>query len=243
MPNAAKAYIAIIGAAGLATLAIAGWQWSSQSLSRFALLLLLAMLASALKIRLPGFTGTVSASFAVILAGIAMFSLSETTLVGCAAGLAQSLWKSRRPKPAQLFFNVCCLTICSALAYSVSHFVADSLASSSLMALLALGGCFYLVLNTGLVSVVVALAERKPLRQVWQHCYEWVFPYFLVGGSVTGLAAGSGRSAGWTASLLPVPLMYLVYLFYRLHVSRATPAQTPAPAPEEELLLTGRRSR
>jgi hypothetical protein len=244
MPKIAKAYIATIAAAGFFALALAGLRWSSDNLTRFAALLFLALLASGLKIRLPGFTGTVSANFVFILVGIAVLSFSETTVIGFAGALAQSLWKTRqRPKPVQFLFNVACLAICSALAYAASHFVSGSLGSNSLVALMSLGGCFYLVLNTGLVSAVVALAEGRPLRQVWQQCYEWVFPYFLVGSAVAGLASGTSRSAGWTTSLLTLPLMYFFYLFYRMHVRRETPASIPDSAAEEELILAGSRER
>jgi hypothetical protein len=42
----------------------------------------LAMLASAMKIRLPGFKTTISINFVFILIGIALFSFGETVLVG-----------------------------------------------------------------------------------------------------------------------------------------------------------------
>jgi hypothetical protein len=242
MPKIAKTYIATIAAAGFFALALAGLRWSSDNLTRFAALLFLALLASGLKIRLPGFTGTVSANFVFILVGIAVLSFSETTVIGFAGALAQSLWKMRqRPKPVQILFNVACLAISSALAYTAAHFVSGSLGPNSLVALMALGACFYLVLNTGLVSLVVALAEERPLRQVWRQCYEWVFPYFLVGSAVAGLASGTSRSAGWTTSLLTLPSIYFVYLFYRMHVRRAMPASIPDSATEEELLTGLRR--
>jgi len=243
MPSQAKFYIAIMGAAGIAVLALAGLQWSPENLTRFAVFFLLALAASTMKVRVPGFTGTISANFMFIMIGIAQFSFSETALLGFGGALVQSLWKTRqRPQLVQLFFNVMCLTVSSAGAYGLAHFVAKAMGSNALVPLMALGGCFFLVLNTGMVSLVVSLAEGRPLRQVWQQCYEWVFPYFLVGGAVAGLAGGSGRAAGWKVSLLVLPVMYFVYVYYRMRLSRAlAPAMTGAgqASREEEELLTG----
>jgi hypothetical protein len=86
---------------------------------------------------------------------------------------------------------------------------------------MVLGACVYVVLNTGLVSLVISLAERQPLKQVWPSCYEWTFPYFLVGAAVAGLASAASHGANLGASLLVVPAMYFVYVYYKMHVVRA----------------------
>ncbi len=71
-----------------------------------------AMVASAMKIRLPGFHTTISTNFVFILIGIALFSFGETVLIGLGGALVQSLWNSqRRPKPVQALFNGACLTV------------------------------------------------------------------------------------------------------------------------------------
>ncbi|PYT29238.1 MAG: hypothetical protein DMG58_16625, partial [Acidobacteria bacterium] len=51
-------------------------------------------------------------------------------------------------------------------------------------------------------------------------CYLWSFPYYLVGSVIAGLVTVSSRAVGWQASLLVLPLMYLVYLFYRFYLQR-----------------------
>lgn len=51
-------------------LAHALWHWQSVNLPRFACYLLIAVLASSLKIRLPGIDGTMSVNFLFILLGV-----------------------------------------------------------------------------------------------------------------------------------------------------------------------------
>ena len=52
-------------------------------------------------------------------------------------------------------------------------------------------------------------------------CYLWAFPYYLLGGAVACAVAVSIRTIGWRSSLLILPLMYMIYSYYRLYLSRA----------------------
>ena len=74
--------------------------------------------------------------------------------------------------------------------------------------------------NSLLVSMVICLAEQKPLSTIWQQCYFWSLAYYMVGGAGAGLMIATMRSAGWVPSLTVVPLIMLVYVSYRGHVWR-----------------------
>src|SRR5437868_14930369 len=122
MPKLAKAYIAAIAAIATTVLSVVAVRWNPENLGRFFLFFALAMVASAMKIRLPGFKTTISTNFVFILAGIALFSFGETVLIGLGGAFVQSLWKTQtRPKPVQVLFNATCLTICTAAAFWTSH--------------------------------------------------------------------------------------------------------------------------
>src|SRR6266705_4293519 len=203
MPNLAKAYIAAITAVAAAVLAVVALRWNPENLGRFFLFFALAMVASAMKIRLPGFKTTISINFVFILIGIALFSFGETVLIGLGGALVQSLCKTQsRPKPVQVLFNAACLTVCTAAAFWASHAVPLMLGLSSMAATMVLGACVYVVLNTGLVSLVISLAEGRPLRDLWSSCYEWTFPYFLVGAAVAGLASSAAHGTNLGVALL-----------------------------------------
>ena len=240
MPSLAKAYIATIAALAMAVLVVVASRWNPENLQQFALFFALAMLASAMKIRLPGFKTTISTSFVFILIAIALFSFGETVLIGLGGALVQSLWKTQqRPKPVQVLFNGACLTVCTAAAYWTSHTALAMLGLNSLVAMMVLGACVYVVLNTGMVSLVISLAERRPLKQVWPSCYEWTFPYFLVGAAVAGLASAAGHGTNWGVTLLVVPVMYFVYVYYRMHIVRAVLENISSVSRENEAALAG----
>jgi hypothetical protein len=118
MPSLAKAYIAMLAALATVILAVAASRWNPENLAHFVQFFAFAMLASAMKIRLPGFKTTISINFVFVLIGIALFSFGETVLIGLGGALVQSLWKTQqRPKLVQVLFNGACLTVCTAASF------------------------------------------------------------------------------------------------------------------------------
>jgi hypothetical protein len=91
-------------------------------------------------------------------------------------------------------------------------------------------------MNTVLVSIVVGLTEQQPIRQVCQHCYQWVFLYFAFGIVVSALMSGSfSTMTAWRSSLQVAPAMVLAYLYF-LGRSKEQ-AENRAPSEEAEELL------
>jgi hypothetical protein len=238
MPNLAKAYIAIIAATATAVLIVVAARWNPENFGHFILFLALAMVASVMKIRLPGFKTTISINFVFILIGIALFSFGETVLISLGGALVQSLWNTQtRPKLVQVLFNAACLTVCTAAAFWASHSFPAMLGLNSLAAMMALGACVYVVMNTGLVSLVISLAEGRPLREIWSSCYEWTFPYFLVGAAVAGLASATGYGSNLGKALLVLPGMYFVHVYYKMHIVRAVLEKISRVSQENEAIL------
>ena len=240
MPSLAKIYIAVTTALAAVLLAVVAQSWKPESLSRFVLFFALAMLASGMKIRLPGLKTTISTNFVFILSGIMMFSFGETVLIGLGGALVQSLWKAQqRPKAVQVFFNGACLTVCTAAAFWAAHTLPGLVGSASTVAMMAVGSCVYVVLNTGMVSLVISLAEGQTLNQIWSQCYEWTFPYFVVGAMVAGLANAAGQGINFGGTLLVMPTMYFVYAYYRMRIVRAVLDSISSVSQENEPAFVG----
>jgi len=240
MPSLAKTYIATTTALAVVVLAVVASRWNPQHIVQFAVFFALAMLASGMKIRLPGLKTTISINFVFILIGMAMFSFGETVLIGLGGALVQSLWKAqRRPKAVQVLFNGACLTVCTAAAFWAAHTLPAYVGASSMVAMMAVGASVYTVLNTGLVSLVICLAEGQSMRQIWSQCYEWTFPYFVVGAAVAGLANGAGHGTNFGGTLLVVPMMYFVYVYYRMRIVRAALEGISSVSQENEPALAG----
>src|SRR5689334_23129206 len=102
-----KIYISFILALGVASLEQGLRGWTPHDLTRFFCYLLLTVLASCLKVRLPGITGTMSVLFFFLLIGIVDLGLPETLVIGTVGVLAQSFWHAKvRPRAIQLAFGV-----------------------------------------------------------------------------------------------------------------------------------------
>jgi hypothetical protein len=225
MPRSAKLYIAFVLTSGMA-LPAGLVKWHFPDHARFLSYLALAMLAATLKVRLPKLHGTISVNFVFILIAVTQLTLAETLVVGCSATLIQCMWRTRtRPKPFQVLFNVAAMAVSIWLAYTTAHLLARH---QELLVRVALSACVLFVANTGLVSLVLALVSPQPFKNVWVQCYLWTLPYYLVGAALAAVVDLSGRVVGWKPSLLVLPVMYLVYWYYRLYVARPS-EQAPAP--------------
>jgi len=216
-----KAFIGITATAGVVVLAFALTHWHSQDPMRFACYLVVALLASGLKVQLPGIDGTMSVNFLFILLGVLELSLPETLVIGCTASLAQSVWQLRgRLDPVKVLFNVAgMMANASALTFLSYHSLVGRFGANKPI-LLMMSALVFFFANTLPISIVIALTEGKSSRKVWSECYFWSFPYYLVGAAAVGLVGIVNRSAGWQTSLLVLPLIYWVYRSYRLYLGR-----------------------
>ena len=85
MSAGAKVLIALVVIGGMAVLAYAAIHPTSRDIAKFICYLLVALLASKLKVHLPGITGTMSVNFLFILLGILELSFAETLVLGSTA--------------------------------------------------------------------------------------------------------------------------------------------------------------
>ena len=221
MPTKAKFFIALAIVPGLIMLSLGVSHWESADPARFVIYLLLALIASTLKVRLPGLTGTMSMNFLFILIGVSQMSFPETLALGAVATVTQCVWSSKtRPNIVQVLFNVASLTMAITSANFIYHLPQIQQVNGRIPVLLALAACFFFLTNTVLVATVLSLVETKPFTRTWQQCYLWTFPYYLIGAAVAGMVSVSSQYVGWRTALLIVPIMYLTYLHYRLYVER-----------------------
>ena len=216
-----RIFIGATASIGLVVMAYSFWHWQSQDFMRFACYLAVAILASGLKVQLPGIDGTMSVNFLFILLGVLELSLPETLAIGCTATLVQSVWQARkRLDPVKVLFNVAgMMANATYLTYFAYHQLAARYGSNKPILLMVAALVFFFA-NTLPISLVISMTEGKSSRKVWSECYFWSFPYYLVGAAAVGLVGIVNRSAGWQTSLLVLPLIYWVYRSYRMYLGR-----------------------
>jgi len=215
----ARLFITLIVLSGTGTLAYAGIHQSSKNIAEFICYVGIAILASRLKVNLPGITGTLSVNFLFILIGVLELSFTETMILGAIAMLAQCIYPAR-PRAMQITFNVCAGSISTALAYVVFHHPLMTLVIDSRPVLLGVSATVYFIANAGSIATVISLTERRPLHRILVDCYFWSFPYYLVGAGIAGVIAWLNHTFNWVTSLLVLPVIYLIYRSYRLYLGK-----------------------
>lgn len=217
----ARAFIATMALAGCSCFIVALFHWQPNDPVKFACYLIAALLASPLKVILPGVEGTLSVNFLFTLLGILELGLPDTLLIVLASTLGQAFWKRRQKvKLVQFLFNWSQLTVSSAIAYGAYKLVCVYvLHAPGPLALLAAAithfGC-----NTAAMSTIIGLTENKPVPKVWNDSFLWSFPYYMVGAAVAGLVHFLNGHIGWQSSLLVLPPIYLMYRSYRLYLGK-----------------------
>src|SRR6201987_4300476 len=163
-----KAFVGITASLGIVVLSYELLHWQSQDLTRFACYLIVALLASGLKVQLPGIDGTMSVNFLFILLGVLELSLPETLVIGCTATLVQSVWQARkRLDPVKVLFNVAgMMANASALTYLTYHWLNGRFGSNKPILLMVAALVFFFA-NTLPFSVVIGLTDGKSSPQVW----------------------------------------------------------------------------
>ena len=217
----ARLLIGGMAGAGVVSFAWAFSHWQSSDPVKFLCYLIAALLASSLKMSLPGIEGTLSVNFLFTLLGILELGLPETLLIGVASTLGQFYWKStRRLKLVQLVFNVSQVTVSSAIAYGAYQLVVIHVLHAPGSLALVIAAITQFTCNTVALATIIGLTEDKSVGKVWGQSQLWLFPYYMVGAAVAGLVHFLNGHIGWQSSLLVLPPIYLIYRSYRLYLGK-----------------------
>ncbi len=217
----ARLFIGATAALGVWTFVHALRHWQSVDLTRFLCYLLVAVLASGLKVQLPGIDGNMSVTFLFILLGVLELNLPETLVLGCTATLAQCLLGTQqKPVPIKVAFNVFSMMANAiAISYFAYHGLQRVLGVGTLPLLVVTALIFFLA-NTVPVAVIISLTEGKPAHKVWAECHFWSFPFYMAGAAIVFAVGLVSKQVGWQTSLLVLPLIYWVYRSYHLYLAK-----------------------
>jgi hypothetical protein len=218
VPPRARIYLHCVVGTGIFLLVDGLSQFNSLDVRRFIAYLALALVSATWKFKVPGITATFSAGFALVLIGIADFSLGEALVMGCSSILVQTLWRSAQKRPVRkASFNIAGVAIGITLAYNPAHFeLARGLQKAPGMLFFA--ALVYFVANTALVAGMVALMEGEEFRALWRRLTGYGVAYYLAGTLVATAIVAANRLWGWQMGLFILPLLYLTYCGYRAYL-------------------------
>jgi signal transduction histidine kinase len=217
MRLAAKIYIATVLLLGAAGIASASWHFASPL--KFLCVLCAALIASGLKVRLPGIFGTLSVNYFFILLGITDMTSGEALAIGCGSAVVQCVWQAKkRIRLVQASFSTMNVAIAVTVSSAFYHWpLVQKLNYGTLLSMLVCS-LLYFGMNTAGVAIVIALTERKPLVLTWRECYFWSFPFYLVAASLVWIVRGVDVHTQWLNFLLLSPVIYVIFYSYRMYM-------------------------
>ena len=224
MNRAAKAYLGCTLVLGFLLVLLSLSHWQPTDLPAYAVCLLLTLLVSTFKVKLPSPDGTYSLNFVFLLVSAAEFTLGEAVLLACAAATVQSLWRRKnKPTAVQTAFNVACMAVTVTACFYVNQ-IAFTAFGRKLVGLL-LGAAVFFVVNTGLVAGIMALTTAERILTVWRQWFLWSFPYYVVGAGIAWVASMSDGHVFTRILAASMPFLYLMYSYYRELLGRTAVAR------------------
>jgi hypothetical protein len=212
-----QAYLYATIAAGMATLTLALAQWRSEDLVQFGVFLALFAIAATLNGKVPGVTGSYSPVFFFALLGSAMMSFAEVTVAAALAGVVQCVARRNvHPSAIRICFNAANLALSTASGFVFIQRLVPGLAAQPPLLCFLLGASVFYLVNTGLISVALALVEGGSLSSIWNHWCLGSLPYYLVGSLIVAATISTNSAVTFVGILLVAPPMLLATIYYRL---------------------------
>lgn len=220
MTRTARFYLGAVIASGMIVLGMALSRWEPENLPRLAIYVLMTLVASCMKVRLPGVTGTMSVHFLFLLVGVVSHTLPEVLIAGTGATLVQCYWNTlRRPSFLQVAFNVGATAIAVGATNAVYNLWFFHDVTLWAVRLGAIAIVFFFG-NTAPVAIIIGLTENRSPVSIWKECYFWCFPYYLVGASLASAFGVLSRTFGESVTLMGLPVVYIVFRSYGIYLEK-----------------------
>ena len=210
--RAARIFSAAVGVLGLGFLAVTLAGWNAALSWHFVTYLLLAMMASGLRVGMPAYPGILSAGYPFVLIGLMNFSLAENVVIGCGAMLVQAVADcGRERRVSAVLFPVATVAIAVSWAHWLfwSTWSPDNPAGPAAPMLAAAAGLY--LLNSFPVATREAWQKGKRVAKLWHQCSFWALPGYLIGVAVALVIGSISQAFGWRIATAVLPALYVVY--------------------------------
>jgi diguanylate cyclase (GGDEF)-like protein/putative nucleotidyltransferase with HDIG domain len=201
------ALVGLVSAVGIGAGAVGVVLGSSHDV--FALIALVALVGFGQALAIEVDDGSISVSAVGSLAGAALFG--PRAALALAATTAVVEWSARRSDVHRVLFNIGALSLSSLAAAAIFTTGFGGTAGEFFTAAAGLAaGLAYFAVNTGLLSVAIAMEGHERVWRVWQERFAWLAPHWIVYGFVGGVMAIAYHAAGlYALAVFVVPLLLM----------------------------------
>jgi len=230
LPWGTRVSIALVSAAGLGCAGVGLAHLTTSDLPAMAAFLILAVLSSTVKIDLPvpGGGSTLSLSYVINILSILVLGPWPSVPIAAAGAWSQCTIRVKKANPwYQTLYSMGTLAVSVALAgllYRTGCAVLPQTYWAIGLAVVSAATAYFL-LNTGLVSLVIALSSDDRLLQTWSREFLWSSPSYYIGAGLAVLAVEVTKGDRyWWALVVALPA-YLIFRSYGIYTERIAEEQ------------------
>jgi diguanylate cyclase (GGDEF)-like protein/putative nucleotidyltransferase with HDIG domain len=200
--------VGLVSAVGISAGVFGGWRGSSTDVLGLLAVIALVGIGEALALELND-DGSISVSAVGALAGAALFGPRAALAIAVTTAVVQ--WSANRQEIHKVLFNIGALTLSSLAAASVFMLGFDGGLGELVTVVGGLAaGAAYFAVNTGLISLALALEGRERWWRVWHERFLWLAPHYIVYGFIGGVIAIGYHTAGpYALAVFAVPLLLM----------------------------------
>jgi diguanylate cyclase (GGDEF)-like protein/putative nucleotidyltransferase with HDIG domain len=147
----------------------------------------------------------------------AVGALSAAAIIGPRAALALAVtmsaveWSARRSFVHETLFNIGLLSLaCLAASAAFTIHPSGPVGTGIYLGASLLAGLVYFVVDTGLLTLAVAVADRESPFAIWKERFRWLTLHYVVYGFIAGIIAEAYKPIGvWAIVVFSLPLFLI----------------------------------
>ena len=235
-------YMSVILILGFICLANAFYNLPFASLDfKFLVLVVFTIgFGSRITVQIPRFKSHIAVSDTFIFLALLMYG-GETAIVLAALEAFFSSWRFCNKK-FTVFFNTALVALSATIVFVVLEisglYTEDQLRGQgenfdNFIVALAIMALTYFLANTIFASIYGALKSEMPLWETWKTKYVWIFITYIVGAVSAGILLQLSVLVGFGVVLISFPIIYFVYLTYRMYLKNVEMATLQAEQAEK----------
>ncbi len=235
-------YMATVIVAGIVCvlIALANIRFAAIDVYLLLLFVFTIAVASRMTIKIPRFKSHVSVSDIFIFIALLLYG-GEFAVILAAVEATASAWRFCNRK-LTVFFNAATMAVSTSLVvvvlkvfgfYSQSQMQGHSENTQSFIIILSLIALTQFLVNTSFASVHDALKDHLPLWETWKTKYIWTFFSYFIGAASAGMLVGIAEVIGLGILLATFPVIFFVFLSYRMYLKNVEISMQQAEQAEE----------
>jgi len=235
-------FLRLVTAAGTLALLYALLRLNPSHLdARFAVLLGMSLLLSSrIVVPIPKLSSQVSVSDTFVFLILLLYGAPAAIIVASTEAFLSSLRFSRRPDTVLFNWGCAALSVFITgatlnIAFGDSTSLLKQGYSARFMVAIGTMALVHYAGNSGIVAIGTALKTNEPIWQTWRRHYLWTSITYFAGATAAAMIAGLVKSIGFSAFVISLPIITIVFLTYRTYLRNVETSAAQADQAEKHV--------